>query len=278
MAYNPNNANGQATSANSAPVVLASDQSAVATKVPDVTSTASISANATAGAACTSNGAAGTFTVQLTGTFVATVQIQVTIDYTNWVNVIGGNCIVSMASASYVPSGNITSTGIFQLDVSGVLAARVITTAYTSGTIVVSTRLSEGAGMVSIEGVPTVTVSSGSITITPTSATAYSAVTLATTNAASIKTTAGNVYEFAVANLTANPIYVKFYNKNSAPTVGTDTPIFTIPVAANATLMQEFGVVGKRFPVGIALAVTGAAAATDTTAIAAGAQVSLTYT
>lgn len=36
MAYNPNNPNGQATSANSAPVVIASDQSAVNTSLQEV--------------------------------------------------------------------------------------------------------------------------------------------------------------------------------------------------------------------------------------------------
>ena len=51
----------------------------------------------------------------------------------------------------------------------------------------------------------------------------------------------------------------------------------TIPVAAGALYAAEFGRVGKRFATGIALAITGAAAATDTTAVAAGAQLSMTY-
>ena len=42
MAYNPNNPNGQATGANSAPVVLASDQTTVPVKVTDGTNVASI--------------------------------------------------------------------------------------------------------------------------------------------------------------------------------------------------------------------------------------------
>ena len=47
MAYNPNNPNGQATSANSAPVVIASDQSTVNTMLPDLTITGQAAQTAT---------------------------------------------------------------------------------------------------------------------------------------------------------------------------------------------------------------------------------------
>jgi hypothetical protein len=56
--------------------------------------------------------------------------------------------------------------------------------------------------------------------------------TTASTNATSIKTTAGTLYCLNVTNKTAATIYVKLYNKASAPTVGTDVPVMTIPVAA----------------------------------------------
>ena len=118
---------------------------------------------------------------------------------------------------------------------------------------------------------------SGSVTAVPTSATALSVVTAATTNAASVKTSAANLYELTIANVTATPAYLKFYNKASAPTVGTDVPMITFPIAANTTVVYEFGVVGKRFSTGLAYAVTGAASATDTTATVAGIQVNGTY-
>lgn len=122
-------------------------------------------------------------------------------------------------------------------------------------------------------GVTTVTANEG----TPQTGSAYSLTSAASTNAASIKATAGNVTEVSIFNPTAAAIYLKLYNKASAPTVGTDVPIMTIPVAVGALFQAELGRFGKRFSTGIALAITGAAASTDATAIAAGAQISLTY-
>ena len=119
----------------------------------------------------------------------------------------------------------------------------------------------------------TVTANEG----TPNAGTAYNLTSAATTNAASVKASAGSLFEMSLFNATAATVYLKLYNKASAPTVGTDVPIMTIPVAAGAVWSAEFGRIGKRFSTGIALAITGAAAATDTTAIAAGAQVSGSY-
>ena len=127
--------------------------------------------------------------------------------------------------------------------------------------------------ILAIDGAPAVTANEG----TPNAGTAYALVSAATTNAASVKATAGNLFELSLFNVTAATVYLKLYNKASAPTVGTDVPIMTIPVADGAVWSAEFGRIGKRFSTGIALAITGAAAATDTTAIAAGAQLSATY-
>jgi hypothetical protein len=68
---------------------------------------------------------------------------------------------------------------------------------------------------------------------------------------------------------------VKLYNKATAPTVGTDVPAMIIPVPAAvagvpgvATLPVGFN--GFRFALGLGLAITGAVADNDTTAVAAG--------
>lgn len=111
---------------------------------------------------------------------------------------------------------------------------------------------------------------------TANSLTAYSLTSAASTNAAAIKTSAGNLFELTVSNPTATPIYVKFFNKASAPTVG-DVPILTIPVAATSTVVYEFGAWGKRFATGIAIAATGGILATDTANAVAGAQISASY-
>ncbi|MES2630389.1 MAG: hypothetical protein V4611_00310 [Patescibacteria group bacterium] len=122
--------------------------------------------------------------------------------------------------------------------------------------------------------------SAGTTTATPATGTntnIASLVTAATTNATLVKATAGTLYEVTFSNVTATPAFVKFYNKTTVPTVGTDIPVATFPVAANTTVTYEFGPLGKRFATGITLAVTGAAPATDTTAFVAGMQISGTY-
>ena len=102
---------------------------------------------------------------------------------------------------------------------------------------------------------------------TPTPITVNSA---ASTNALSAKTSAGMLYGLTCSNIGAAVAFVKFYNKASSPTVGTDTPVITIPVPAGSVISLNFGALGRRFATGIALAITNLAADSDTTAVAAG--------
>ena len=111
----------------------------------------------------------------------------------------------------------------------------------------------------------TVTANEG-IATNPTTSNLNSA---ATTNATAVKTSSGNLYAISISNAAASPRFVKLYNKNAAPTVGTDVPVLVIPVAASASVVYEFGRLGQRFAAGIGLAITGAMADTDTTAIGA---------
>jgi hypothetical protein len=116
--------------------------------------------------------------------------------------------------------------------------------------------------------------------VTQATGSAYSLVTAATTNAAVIKSTSGNLHEVTISNPTATAAFVKFYSKTTAPTVGTDVPILTIPISAagagTGLTTIAFGTLGKRFS-GLGIAVTGAVAATDTTATVVGIQVHATY-
>jgi hypothetical protein len=91
----------------------------------------------------------------------------------------------------------------------------------------------------------------------------------ATTNATSVKATPGDVFKFTGNNTTATKRYLKFYNKASAPTVGTDTPILTFPLLGSAAFDISI-TQGAYFSTGIAYAITGAAADADTTAVSAG--------
>lgn len=77
------------------------------------------------------------------------------------------------------------------------------------------------------------------------------------------------MYSITASNTNAAARFVKLYNLATAPTVGTSVPVLTIPVAPNSTVNLNFGTYGMRLATGIGLAITGAAADTDTTAIGA---------
>jgi hypothetical protein len=103
-------------------------------------------------------------------------------------------------------------------------------------------------------------------------------VSAATTNATSIKSSAGTLGYIVAGNSLGTVAYVKMYNKASAPSVGTDVPVQWYTVPGNT---QGAGLVlaipkGCNFSTGIALAITGLPATSDTTAVALG-QVVLAY-
>lgn len=112
---------------------------------------------------------------------------------------------------------------------------------------------------------------------TPSTPSVGTLTTAASTNGTSIKATAGNVYSITASNTTASAIYLKIYNKASAPTVGTDVPLMTIPVAANSFESFEFGRLGARFATGIAIAVTAGIASNDTAPVLAGSLITIQY-
>ena len=150
---------------------------------------------------------------------------------------------------------------------------RVRATAHTSGTAAYILQpgsyatepipAAQATGTQPVSG--TVTANQGTL-VTPTANNINSA---ATTNATSVKASAGTVYSITVSNTAASPRYVKLYNKASAPTVGTDVPVLTIPVPAGGAVNIPFGATGHRFATGIALAITANAADSDTTAVGA---------
>lgn len=90
----------------------------------------------------------------------------------------------------------------------------------------------------------------------------------ASTNATSVKASAGQVYGWYLFNAATSTRYLKLYNKASAPTVGTDTPFMTIPIPAGGAANVEF-TCGIAFGTGIAFALTTGIADADTGALAA---------
>ena len=92
-------------------------------------------------------------------------------------------------------------------------------------------------------------------------------ITAATTNATSVKASAGNVYGWQITNKSAGILYVKLYNKASAPTVGTDVPVITIGIPTLSTSVVSYEK-GLSFATGIAMATTGLITDADATAVA----------
>lgn len=90
----------------------------------------------------------------------------------------------------------------------------------------------------------------------------------ASTNATSAKASAGQVYGWFLSNQNAAVRYLKLYNKASAPTVGTDTPVMTVAIPAGASANVEY-TNGITFATGIAYALTTGVADADTGAVAA---------
>lgn len=94
----------------------------------------------------------------------------------------------------------------------------------------------------------------------------------ASTNATSAKASAGQVYTIMAHNINASVRYLKLYNKASSPTVGTDTPVLTLPIPGNsagAGFVFDTGGAGIAFATGIAYAITTGVADSDTGAVAA---------
>jgi len=96
--------------------------------------------------------------------------------------------------------------------------------------------------------------------------TPFHAVAAASTNATSLKASAGQLYGASIYNNAGYPVYWKFYNKASAPTVGTDTVVFEIPVQSG-TEREIHTEQGIAFGTGIAYALTKGITDADTTAL-----------
>ncbi len=85
-----------------------------------------------------------------------------------------------------------------------------------------------------------------------------------------VKATAGQVYGWFIANLATTTRFVKFYNATAAnTTVGTTTPVMTLPIPGNSTddvAANALGGMGLVFDTAITVAATSALADADTTA------------
>lgn len=78
-----------------------------------------------------------------------------------------------------------------------------------------------------------------------------------------IKSSAGQIYGYHFSNSNASARFVKLYNKASAPTVGTDTPVITIMIPGNGAV--DLAIPGGiPFATGIGIGATTAVGDSDT--------------
>ena len=178
----------------------------------------------------------------------------------------GVQAIRSNANTIETTTGNLSATPAYawELSVNALKYFRIRATAYTSGT----QAWTFVPGTYATEPIPGAQIS-GTQPVSVTAPTASNINSAATTNATSVKASAGTVYSVTASNINAAIRYLKFYNKASAPTVGTDVPVITIPIPAGGAINIPFGTTGHRFATGIALAITTGAADSDTGAVAA---------
>ncbi|RWZ78913.1 MAG: hypothetical protein EOT05_04190 [Candidatus Microsaccharimonas sossegonensis] len=292
MAYIPPNPNGQATSANSAPVVIASDQSPIVvsssnqTAVSTVSWTSATAVNTTLMLVVTDLNVA-TLTMSNTATMTAGVlTFEVSPDSgTSWFSIAMAridsytvettytlNTIANRAWSTSVDaftnfrvrlSTAITGTGTATLKIAAQSAA--VEPIVTIGqSVAASLQMTVGAAL------PAGTNQIGKVTILPQSsgaATTFTLLSAATTNATLVKASAGALFMITATNNSGTVAFLKFYNKASAPTVGTDTPVLTFLLPSNGGLAVPVPVTGIQFSTGIGFAITGLAPATDTTAV-----------
>lgn len=183
---------------------------------------------------------------------------------------------VTNGALSVTPT-NAVAQGSATAGQSGALVQGAVTTAsptYTTGQTSPLSLTPAGhlrAAMFSAAGIATVVDASGAVNVRIMSAPlgghlGARVMSAATTNATSVKASTGVVYGVNLHNSGAAAVFVKLYNKASAPVVGTDVPVETIAIPAGGRVDYSY-TQGNAFSAGIAYAITNLVADTDTTAV-----------
>lgn len=265
---------GQAVMASSQPVTIASNQSVLPVNLPAMV----VSSYSQAGVIsintdlliidcnnveavsiqCTSMGTSGVVTPSWSN------------DNTTFVN-------ASIMTQAGVAAATFNAAGLWTTPVLGRYLRLRLTVAASAGTTTLSVqRLSQAANIplvsqpVAVAGTVPVSgtlTSAGTTTNTPVTPTTTLTNSAATNNAAFFKASAGTVWAVQAFNAGALPVYVKYYNRTTAPTVGTDVPVMVLAVPATSSAFFS-SPTGFRFATGIAFAIVTGAADSDNTAVA----------
>ena len=211
--------------------------------------------------------------MQLTGSFVATVTVEGSNDGTNWRTL----PVMPLDTAAGVIVTTATAIGLFGFN-TFTRYVRARTTAYTSGTVVASCLAEHGTlpfttENVTIQALPASTQvigatplsASATVGVGTTSANVRAAASL---NLTSVKASAAKLHGYTFQNTTAGAVFVKLYAKASAPVVASDIPAIIVHLPANSTVSYT-NPIGKTWATGLAYAITGLIANTDSTAVTA---------
>jgi hypothetical protein len=191
--------------------------------------------------------------------------LQISNDGTNWLNISVVN--TNGAIASTMGSGAISVASLFNAKQFRVLSQGN----QTSGTTTLVAYASQQATPKLYQSV----VVTGSPTVVTNSAASpsygfglyHTLVSAASTNATSVKGSAGTIGTLSLTNASMAWAFFKLVNKASAPTPGTDTAVINIGVAPNTTLDCSTAFAGLRMTTGIAYYVSAGTSLTDNTAL-----------
>lgn len=228
----------------------------------------------------------GSAVLMVSGTFSGVnLTFEASLDGTSWYLIQGARTNTNIIETT---TGALSATPVYAWEFGAAAHSflRVRATAFTSGTMNVS--WSGGANALSpaqaVPPLPTGTNSIGNIGtvatitnnvnsvsrgVTTGGTTTTKVLSAATTNATVIKASAGQIYGLQFVNTGAGWAFVKFYNKATAPTVGTDAVIEIIGIPPGGA-REVNRPIGMPFAAGIGMAITGAYTDADTTAVTAG--------
>lgn len=292
MAYIPPNSNGQATMANSLPVVIATNQTALPitgsqTAASTVAWTSGTIVN-TANTIPIVNLNTVTVSVSNTSTMTGGVlTFEVSPDGTNWFQVAMGRIDSFTVETSYSLTTIANRAWSTSVDAFTNFRVRLSTAITGSGTatVIIAAQLfaiepivtigqSVAASLQTTSTIASIAAGTNLIgkmnltTQTTGGATSFTQISAASTNATNVKASAGVLYMLTATNNSATVAFLKMYNKASAPTVGTDVPVMTFMLPTNGGITVPVPATGITFAVGIAYAITGLATTTDTTSVA----------
>jgi hypothetical protein len=216
--------------------------------------------------------------LQLVGTWAATVSFQGSNDGGTFYPIVTSNPSGGQAIGESSTTENrlVKVPTIYKF-------VRIRVTAYTSGIVegvAFGHRDENSSGLIAAIGPvtlnPETTKKIGNVGIAQSGSTVtyQKFISDTTTNATAVSSVPANISILHMENSGDGVRYVKFYNKASAPVVGTDVPLITIGIpAVSSSSFTLPALVGIDFSIGISFAITLGAADSDTTPLSVAANV-----